>query len=613
MASRESVPWSRLFVAAASLVLASTGPGSAAQSAREPLDARFHEALEGLAAKCDSLALAEQAALTRKWTFPRDARRQYLFLPTPADPVQPPAEAPDLVKKWYARFSELRREQAKRLFVLAGSIAPADPAGAYQLLHEVLHLHPDHADARRVLAYQGGPGIWHQKNRNPRTRRGNSTHRDFGWPRDKYWQVASEHFQITTNHSPEAGLEVAEQLEDFLAVWQQVFFRQISSTGALQDRLAGGTRPLIPKRQYQVILFRDQAEYVDQLRKVEAQITKSIGYYSSRLKRAFFYVGDDSLRATRFHETTHQLLQETERVPPQVGEQSDFWVVEGVALYMESYQRFEGYATLGGFDSNRLQFARYRALSERAYLPLQTLATYGRARLQSDKDLQAIYSQAAGLTHFLMDDPKGTLRPALLRYLEAVYQGRQTADLLPAECGADWAELDRRYHEFLKVTDAELAHIRPSASVRNLCLTHGDVTAEPLLKLPVCEALEWLDLSFTPASDEAVARQAVSPKLQQLSLERTAVTDQLLATLANRTTLEQLDLSHTAITDAGLVHLAGLENLSVLWLTGTQITDQGLQHLRNLKQLELLDLSQTRVTPDAWNRLKAELPKLDHR
>lgn len=609
VASQEFTASPSVIAIAWSLVLWGTGVTLAAEMTREPLDAKFQVALQSLATKCDELGLPEQAAVTRRWHFPRDPRRQYLFLPAAADPTQPPDDAPDLVRKWHARFTDLRRAQARGLYELAASLATSQPAQAYQLLHEVLREDPDHAEARRVLGYGGEPGAWTQKSRRPRSERGRGTQRDFGWGRGAYWQIESEHFQITTNHSPEAGIEVAEQLEDFLTAWRQVLFGQIGGKGALEDRLGGGGRPLIPKRRYQIVLFRDQAEYVDQLRKVEPNITKTIGFYSSRLKRSFFYAGDDSLRATRFHEITHQLLQETERVVPQVGERSDFWVVEGIALYMESFERGDGYATLGGFDSNRLQFARYRALSERAYLPLATLITYSRSSLQADKEIQALYSQAAGLTHFLMDQ-RPIYRQGLLKYLEAVYQGRPAADILPAECGADWGELDRQYHEFLDVTDAELAHMRPARSIRNLCLAHTHVTDAALLTMPTCDALEWLDLSFTPASNAAVARQVTSGNLQQLSLEKTAVTDELLASLAKLRSLEQLDLSQTAVTDAGLVHLAGLENLTVLWLTSTQVSDAGLVQLQGLKKLELLDLSQTRVTPDAWNRLKANFPKL---
>ena len=56
---------------------------------------------------------------------------------------------------------------------------------------------------------------------------------------------------------------------------------------------------------------------------------------------------------------------------------------------MESLSRRDGYYTVGGSDANRLQYARYRALNEGAYLPFEKLVRYGRQSLQGDEQIRA--------------------------------------------------------------------------------------------------------------------------------------------------------------------------------------------------------------------------------
>ncbi len=107
-----------------------------------------------------------------------------------------------------------------------------------------------------------------------------------------------------------------------------------------------------------------------------------------------------STDATWKHEATHQLFNEVRRVRPNLGQNANFWIVEGLALYMESLQIREGYSFVGGLEADRLQFARYRRLCEDYYIPLAQLTAMGKATLQQHAEIRRIYSQAAGLAHF---------------------------------------------------------------------------------------------------------------------------------------------------------------------------------------------------------------------
>ena len=599
-----------------SLVPGASGAGGDTppwQQERQSLDESFRQQLAALADRCDQLGLAPQAHLTRAWFPPRLPDRQYLFLVPGADPARPDERAEKVVAQWYDKFLEYRRARAERLWQLARRcLSENEGTAAYQLLHELLREDPDHAEARRVLGYRRAAARWIAGEERLRAVPGKSAHARFGWRRNEYWGVESPHFRIVTSHSPQAALALAAQLEDLHCVWRQVFFPLWSSAEALRKRCAGRAEPLETGGKHEVVLFRNREEYLAQLGSAEPQIGVSLGYYAKNSRIAFFYAGDESLLPTRFHEATHQLLQERGSAVPDPGERANFWIVEGVALYMESLARHDGYCTLGGFDADRLQFARARRLSGDFYMPLADLVRLGREDLQRHAELRRIYTQAAGLTHFLMDGQQGRFRGPLLNYLAAVYAGRDSHEALASASGFPLQELDRLYPGFLEVQDADLQALRRTAPLRNLSLGRTSVTDAGLESLATLDLrhLEWLDLSYTKTSDAGIEHLRQASGLRQLNLESTRVTDRALATLGCWPRLEELDLSHTAITDAGLSSLEPLKRLKVLWLTGTRISDAAVPHLERFRDLEVLDAGGTRLSEDAWRRLRARLPRL---
>jgi hypothetical protein len=570
---------------------------------RADLDAEFAEQLEAVADKCDELGLEEQARITRQWVVRRDPRRQYIFLPPDSDPTRPPTGAAQLVGFWHRRFTELRKRQADALFELSRRAVGEDqPTLAFQWLHEVLCEDPDHAEARRVLGYQRVGDKWRAPFAQSRATAPSLRHPQFGWRPRRYWRVETAHFRIATSHSKNEGLELGRRLEELYAVWRQLFFRYWTSREALATRLDGGP-PLDQRRQHRVVLFRDRGEYLAQLGRASPRIGLTSGYYLDKNRTAYFYVGDDQDPALWFHEATHQLFHESASVAADVGETCNYWLVEGAALHMESLARSDRYYTVGGSDANRLQYARYRALNERFYTPLEELAGYGREALQQDENIRRLYSQSAGLTSFLMDYDRGRYRRALVDCLRLVYQGAASEETLARLTKTSYSDLDAQYHEFLNVTDADLAHLRAPPQVRNLSLGHTDVTDRGLARLAGRAELEWLDLTAAKITDAGAAHLKSATGLKQLSLEQTQITDKALEAVAALTQLEVLDLSGTRITDAGLHQLAGLKNLKELWLESTLVSDAGLTHLQDLVQLEVLDLSGARVTDAGLKQL----------
>lgn len=589
----------------AMLVLGSASVGANVSAERREADETFQAEMAALAAKCDEVGLEEQGRISRQWHIPRDPRRHYFFFPFEADLAEPPRGASQLVTYWHEKFMECRRQQAARLFDVARqAVEIGDEAAAYRLLHEVLHEDPAHQQARRILGYlEGRLGRYR-----PERRPNRGPHPLFGWPSDRYWQIESEHFRVTTNLNAHIGRDVARYLERVYAVWRQLFYQYWSVPGRLTARFRGEQRSLGPDHVFSVVLFRDRDEYVRQLGIAEPQIGISVGYYSRKHETAFFYAGDDTARTTWIHESTHQFFQENGTAVSLVGEQKNFWVVEGVALYMESLVDHVQYATTGGADAERLQFARFRKLSQKYYVPLAQLVSYGRERMQQDPKIRALYSQTAGLTHYLMHGADGRWMAPFMQYMKAVYSGMAQVETLARETGQQYERLDQGYCEYLNVTDADLGFVEPG--VKKLCLAHTKVTDDGLATLPDVSELDWLDLSFTSISNEGFAHVAAARKLKQLNLEQTRITDDALDTIAGFKDLEELDLSQTAITDKGLKKLSRLGRLKILWLTGTQITNRGLSALTSLRNLELLDVQSTDVTPTAYDQLRRRLPDL---
>jgi hypothetical protein len=579
---------------------------------RDTRDAAYATQLKQLADRCEELNLQAQARVTRGWYVPRDPRRQYVFLPAESDPVQPAADAPTVVHQWYGKFREYRAQQAEVLFNLARQQLAADQAArAFRLLHEVLHENPDHEVVRDALGYRRINGRWRRPESVIRPRAVSTADRRFGFPAGNHWVVESGSFRVTTDHSPAAGQQLIERLEELHDVWQQLFFDYYSTAATLARRLENGSPASRGTRQHEVVLFRDRQQYVDRLRRIEPRIEITVGYYLEPQKTAFFYVADQPQNDIYLHEVTHQLFSETGRVAPGTGLQGNFWIIEGIAMYMESLCQRDRYYTLGGVDADRLQYARYRALREGVQMPLAELVALGREELQQHADIRRLYSQSAGLTAMLMDGQRGRYRTALVDYLAAVYQGRDRVDTLASLTGVSLDQLDAQYMDFLNVTDADLAALADAPPVENLSLGRTSVTDAGLKCLPDQPRLRWLDIGYTQVGDAGLACLASARQLNHLIAEHSQLTDAGLQTIGSFRELQILDLAGVPVTDQGLSHLASLTSLTELWLGDTQITDAGLVHLQDLKQLQTLDVGGTQVTIEGWNRLKAALPALN--
>lgn len=280
-------------------------------------------------------------------------------------------------------------------------------------------------------------------------------------------------------------------------------------------------------------------------------------------------------------------------------------------MYMESTRRFGDQCVVGGPGVDRLQFARLRKAPDLD--SLQPLLVMGRGEMQRSQSLSELYSNAAGLTCFLMDAADRAYRPQCIELLNLVYQGRDDDNSLLRLLNKDAAKLISEYHRFLTdVSDIEVAEFRDAT---NVCLRGTRVTGEGLAQLDVSK-LQWLDVAGLPLHDQDLELLYNAHALRQLNLEATRITDTLFVSAPKQLAgiwpkLTELDLSQTRITDETVDRLVRLP-LQVLWLTKTQATRQSVPQLSQMKRLTLLDLTGLDFGDADATRLKNSLPDLEY-
>jgi len=434
----------------------------------------YTERLRELSAK---LAQPADAEVVRAWAADRVPECFYPVLPETLASFSDAERSSTALAPFFA----LRRERAETLFKNAQQAASAgDVSLAYQSLWNAVRENPDHAAARKALGYQQVDGRWLTKFEAEKLRAGQAWHPDFGWlPQaniaryeagerlylgrwitaakeaelrsdiSRGWQVQTEHYLVKTNHSLEAGVHLAARLERLHMAWRQLFVGYYATPRQMAEALVRKPLAAPGSGRRQVVLFRDRAEYLRELRSAAAQIEITTGIYLGDKEIAYFYASEDPDIATQYHEATHQLFGESRPTAQGIGRDGNFWIIEGIACYMESLREEEGRWRVGGLDAYRVQAARQRLVDDKFYLPLAELTSLGMAEIQQNPQIRSIYSQSTGLTQFLLHAADGRYRAATMQYLVAVYTGRDRDSTLQELTGVEYAELDRHYERYL--------------------------------------------------------------------------------------------------------------------------------------------------------------------
>lgn len=290
------------------------------------------------------------------------------------------------------------------------------------------------------------------------------------------WEVETEHFLVKTNYSLERGVEIASQLEDYYAFFRRTFAAFFETPEELQKRFTGSGRrrgrPAAP-RQMEVHYYRTKDEYVQRLIRKIPQIAMTEGLYYEQDKTSYFFHNPSRENdGTLFHEATHQFFDvptaqhraDAARIRARalnqrtyhnwvIGEKSNFWMVEAIACYMESFEPTPTGNRLGNPDYLRFRAAHYRLTESDFYMPLREFTKMGIRDFQSHSSIAMLYTQASGLAHFLMHYDNGRYRDALISFIAQLYRPDLKNTLaepsLERLTGVSYEELDRQYKDYM--------------------------------------------------------------------------------------------------------------------------------------------------------------------
>lgn len=394
------------------------------------------------------------------------------------------------------KANDARLRYADALFGLAKRAADAGQMSlAFQWVTEAVRENPDHAEGRRVLGYEQRDGRWLTAYGVKMFDAGKVWDAKRGWVAIKDadggapessvnsqaeaarhadikngWQVRTDHFLVTTNHSLAAGAELAARLERLYQIWRQLFAGFYYSEKEVRGLFAGERNARTQARPFRVYYHRSREDYVEALRRRQPRIAETLGIYFDNTREAHFFAeestnaasddtragtnGGNRTTATLYHEAVHQLFQESKPSAKRIGAMANFWVVEGVANYFETLTEHADpqtvlYFTIGEATAGRLPAARQR-LRDGFYIPLAELVKLNQDELQRHPEIAKLYSESTGLAAFFLDGEKGRYREPLVRYLQAVYAGRDSAATLAEVMETGTVELDAQYRRFME-------------------------------------------------------------------------------------------------------------------------------------------------------------------
>jgi Protein of unknown function (DUF1570) len=445
---------------------------------------------------CRELAAPMEASLFRVVKLPKN--------------VQPeiPAGLPDKEHELRVSLHDLQDKYAAELYLLCRKVLRAGyPSYAFRILEEVIRQNPDHAVARRILGYKLRNKEWVTPFANEQLEKGNVWDDTFGWlPKDhvaKYragkrycngrwmsaaqeaeicrdfrhaWQVRTDHYLVRTNYSLERGVEIAKKLELFHDFFMQTFAAFFSTPDQMQRLFlssASSANLQSRSRPYRVDYFGTREEYVQRLIKKVPQIRITNGLYFTGDRVAYFYYDPQMPNQdTLFHEATHQLFYENEHRDRAVAMDANFWIIEGIACYMESYHSENGQSVVGDPKHPRIVAARHRVIADKYYIPLERFSEMGMTAFQSSREISKNYSQAAGLAHFFMLFEGGRYRDALTEHLSEIYRAgprqRQAVHSLSDLTGLPFGQLDQQYENYMRDLPSQI----PQAAVGRTAGNH---------------------------------------------------------------------------------------------------------------------------------------------
>ncbi len=405
--------------------------------------------------------------------------------------------------QWRVQLRKIEEDYSLQLYRLAlQAIQKRHASFAYQLVRELVYHNPDHRQGRKLLGYVRDGENWSTPFLKSMRTRGYLDHPEFGWIHkdhvEKYlqgqrlfdgrwrtaekeaalrkdfrkgWEIETEHFHIKTNLSREKAVEISRELETFHQFFMREFAAFFQTADQMKKLFGGGaiTRGRSSDR-HRIYYYSNREEFVQELQNRNQSTQIATGFYLPQARLSFFYYDDDPEQAepnqeTMFHEVTHQILGESGRRLLDIGEHNNFWVIEGFACYLESFEIETNKAnpsakpriSIGDPAHPRIYWAKRIVTVDNFYIPMRQFMSFGKGQFQrpaKNHTLHEYYSQATGMVHFFMHYQDGLYRDAFIEYLSQVYSPidrvRYNPQTLEALTEVPFGTLDQQYKDYLE-------------------------------------------------------------------------------------------------------------------------------------------------------------------
>jgi hypothetical protein len=449
---------------------------------------KFQQNLADLAERCETDDLAEAADAVRM-----AARR---FDPETLRVRDLPREIQDssindlseTEKGWRVPLRKERRDYAQDLFALSQKVLGSGHlAFAFDLIREVAHHDPDHAAARKALGFVRSGDEWMSPFEARMAREKKVWSDQFGWIPSEHlermtrgerfykgrwisaereaeirrdfaqaWEIRSEHYLVRTNYSLDKGVDLAAKLEGFHSLFFQNLAGFFKTPEEFRQLLSGSGGPKIPTKPLVVHFYRSRDEYIARLKRETSQhveVTRGI-YFPKTGIAHFFHDPESQDDSTLYHEATHQLLSGARPGHGEIGVKSDFWPIEGIACYMESFHQDGTDFSFGDPQTLRFQAARAHFVVEKYYVPLPEFCRMGMQAYQESREIKRNYAQGAGLVHFFLHYGEGLYRDEFIEYLSQIYSTRKATRDNPERpweiADVEPELLDRQYADHIR-------------------------------------------------------------------------------------------------------------------------------------------------------------------
>lgn len=444
--------------------------------------------------KCDELGMKLEAEICRKHLLPS---MNYGFvlsrIPGKKWIRELPEDASDNQIHWLNAFHRLREKYGDQMYRLAEqALKEKKGYDAFRLYYLALSIDSDHEGSRKRCGYSFIKDRWCSTFEKKQLEKGLVDHPRFGWiskenveryeKGDRFfmgkwisveeetqlrrerkigWKIETEHYSMSTTYSLEEGVRIVRRLENFYQAWTRLFYRFMARENQWTASLLSGRR--LDTKKHKIILYCSRQEYLQEMKRIDpsGHIENSHGGYFPDISCICVYVPTESeasdLEIMLIHEATHQLFQECRfgseslrrsKLGPGPIKQN-FWLLEGISTYMETFVDDGFYYSIGGLRSLRFERAKERCVEPEGYLSLKEYSRLSMIGFQTWKDVPMLYTQAAGLTLFFLHKNDGEYRNAFISTLYAVYERMDSPNTLEKLTQKSFNDLDEEYKQFM--------------------------------------------------------------------------------------------------------------------------------------------------------------------